>query len=94
MFPAQRFEDLPPRHKLVVVIERFCPSSAGLDLSDLLHLQERQLPPEFLYFDGEEESVEASHKVRDAGVVLGSVDVPEVAPWRVTESTSDASHEG
>ena len=94
MFPAQCFEDLPPRRKLVVLIERFGPSAAGLNFPDLLHLQERQLSFCFLHFDGEEESVEASHKVRDAGVVLGSMDVPEVAPRRFTQSTSHASHEG
>ena len=94
MFPAQCFEDLPPRRKLVIVVERLGPSAAGSDFSDFLPLQKRQLSPEFLYFDGEEESVEASHKVRDAGVVLGSMDVPEVTPWRVTQSTSHASHEG
>ena len=94
MFPAQCFEDLPPRRKLVVLIKGLGPSAARLNLSDLLHLQERQLPFGFLHFDGKEESVEASHKVRDAGVVLGSMDVPEVTPWRVTQSTSHASHEG
>ena len=94
MFPAQCFEDLPPRRKLVIVVERLGPSAAGSDFSDFLPLQKRQLSPDFLSFYGKEESVEASHKVKDAGVVLGAVDVPEVAPWRLTQPTSDASHEG